>query len=108
MHPQTSDDAQDAVPIAGALFDALPDPVFALDRALRVLYLNPASRALVLGQGTDPAALVGRALYDAYPRLREWRIDESVARAFTERRSTHERDYTTADGRHFEMHFVPV
>ena len=104
----TTDDAHDVIPLASALFDALPDPVFALDRTLRVLYLNPASRALVLGQGTDPAALVGRGLYDAYPRLREWEIHESVARAFADRRSTHERDYTTADGRHFEMHFVPV
>ena len=107
-HPEKSDDARDVIPFAGALFDALPDPVFALDRRLRVLYLNPASRALVLGQGIDPAALLGRSLYDAYPWLRERGVHESIARAFADRRSTHERDYTTADGRHFEMHFVPV
>lgn len=108
MQPATSAAARDTISVVGALFDALPDPVFALDARLRVLYLNPASRALVASQGGDPAALVGRTLYDAYPSLRERGVHESIARAFADRRSTYEHDYTTADGRHFEMQFVPV
>jgi PAS domain S-box-containing protein len=45
--------------LLGAILDAAPDPVIAIDRARRVRYANPACEALL---GVAPADVVGRDL----------------------------------------------
>lgn len=50
--------------LLGAILDAAPDPVVAIDSAGEVIYANPASEALL---GTSPAEVLGRDLSELAP-----------------------------------------
>ena len=50
-----------------AVLDAMPDAASVYDHAWRLVYLNPAAEALARAAGVDPAALVGRVVWEALP-----------------------------------------
>jgi PAS domain S-box-containing protein len=79
------------------VLDSMPDAVTAFDRDWRFLYVNPVAAALLESAGREPAAVLGKLLWEVAPELRGTQDEEEFRRARAEGRVVA-----------FEQHYAPL
>ena len=89
------------------ILDSLGDMVVAYDAGWRWTYANPAAASLMRALGEDPAALTGRVVWDALPRVRGTPFETEMRRAVDEQRVVEYREYVPALDRWLENRVVP-
>jgi PAS domain S-box-containing protein len=90
------------------LFDSLPDATAVFDAESRFTYLNPVAMEVLRAMGRDPAALIGRSIWDEFPRLRAAPLHREVASALREERAVAVEHRSEDDARWFETRVVPM
>jgi PAS domain S-box-containing protein len=70
------------------ILDNISDGFHTIDAAGRYTAINPAARALFVGQGVDPESLLGRQIFEVFPELLATAGGQSLRRALVERAPT--------------------
>jgi PAS domain S-box-containing protein len=90
------------------ILNSLPDACSAFDLAWRWTYVNPAAAELLRRIGKDPAAVIGRVLWDEIPALRGTTFEQEAHRAVAEHRIVEYREHAPALESWFENRIVPL
>jgi signal transduction histidine kinase len=67
------------------LLESITDPLYEYDRGWRLVRCNSAGRAVLVGEGHDGDALIGRTLWEMFPGLDALPLGRALRRAMDER-----------------------
>ncbi len=107
----TLDDVTGRRDAEAALDDALEgmsDAFFAYDRTLRLVRLNGAARRWIAEEGIDPAAVVGRVVWDALPDIVREPLGDALRRVVADGTPTIVESCSPRTGRWVEARLYPT
>ncbi len=91
-----------------AVLDHIADPTSAYDHDWRWTYINPAAAELLRAIGKDPAAVLGKVVWEEVPALLEGKFYAEARRAEAEGTVVEFEEYLAPADRWFDTRVVPM
>ena len=82
---RASAESEASAAFARGILESITDPFVVHDAEWRFRFLNPAAARIFAGSGRDPAAYVGRVVWELYPELVGSAFEREMRRAMTDR-----------------------
>jgi PAS domain S-box-containing protein len=99
---------RDAAEQIRTTLESVTDGLHVVDRQARFTYLNATARRMMAEHGVDPAGLIGREFFEAFPATRDLEVGRALTRSLRERVPTGTEGFYEPWQRWFNVRHYPT